>query len=179
MNELTRKNDTPRFVPDYLAASLLDVDFELLKKRGVKYVAFDADSTLVPSRGKLLDPKTEDFLKKQRPHFKDWCIASNRITNDLLPLAKAMDAQVIQATITIRKPQRRFYAWVLNHFKPAKPSEIAMIGDKLIADMFGAKRAGMTTVWVEKIGKDNPWDQVLLVRRWEKQLMRAHLKNEP
>jgi len=42
--------------------------------------------------------------------------------------------------------------------------------------MYGARRAGMTTVWVEKIGKDNPWDQLLQVRRWEKRLMKAYLK---
>src|SRR5688572_7991687 len=111
MRELDKKPGTPRFVPDYMATSLLDVDFELLKKRGIKYVAFDADSTLVPSRGKLLDAKTEAFLKKYRPMFKDWCIASNRITNDLVLLAKSMDAQVIQATVIIRKPQRRFFNW--------------------------------------------------------------------
>lgn len=176
MRELQKKQGTPRFVPDYMAQSLLDVDFELLKKRGIKYIAFDADSTLVPSRGKLLDAKSEAFLKKYRPLFKDWCIASNRITNDLLPLAKSMDAQVVQATVTIRKPQRRFFAWVLAYFKAAKPSEIAMVGDKLIADMYGAKRAGMTTIWVEKIGKDNPWDMLIQVRRWERQLMKAYLK---
>ena len=176
MRELPRKNTTPRFVPDYMASSLLDVDFKELKRRGVKYVAFDADSTLVPSRGKLLDPKTEAFLKKNRSLFKDWCIASNRITNDLLPLAKSMDAHVIQATIVIRKPQRRFFRWVLDYFKAAKPSEIAMIGDKLIADMYGGKRAGMTTVWVEKIGRDNPWDVLIQVRRWEKQLMKSYIE---
>lgn len=177
MRALDKKVSTPKFVPDYMASSLLDVDFKELKRQGVKYVAFDADSTLVPSRGKLLDAKTEAFLKKNRPLFKDWCIASNRITNDLLPLAKSMDAHVIQATILIRKPQRRFYKWVLGYFKPKKSSEIAMIGDKLIADMFGAKRADMTTVWVEKIGRDNPWDMLLQVRRWERQLMKGYLKD--
>lgn len=176
MRALIRNETTPRFVPDYMATSLLDVDFELLRNQGVKYIAFDADSTLVPSMGKLLDAKTEAFLRKNRPLFKDWCIASNRITNDLVPLAKSMDAHVIQATIIIRKPQQRFFNWVIDYFKPSKPSEIAMIGDKLIADMFGARRAGMTTVWVEKIGRDNPWDQLLQVRRWEKRLMKAYLK---
>lgn len=178
MRELQKKPNTPRFVPDFMATSLLEVDFELLKKRGIKYIAFDADSTLVPSRGKLLDPKTEAFLKKYRPMFKDWCIASNRITNDLVLLAKSMDAHVIQATVVIRKPQRRFFRWVLNYFKAKEPSEIAMIGDKLIADMFGAKRSGMTTVWVEKIGRDNPWDMLIQVRRWERQLMKAYLKDK-
>lgn len=177
MRELQKKPGTPLFVPDYMASSLLDVDFELLKKRGIKYIAFDADSTLVPSRGKLLDAKSKAFLKKNRPLFTDWCIASNRITNDLLPLAKSMDAHVIQATVTIRKPQRRFFKWVLDYFKTKKASEIAMVGDKLIADIYGAKGSGMTTIWVEKIGKDNPWDMLIQVRRWERQLMKAYLKD--
>lgn len=178
MKELERKDKTPNFVPDYMATSLLDVDFDELKRRGIKYVAFDADSTLVPTRGKLLDKRTEAFLKKHRPNFKEWCIASNRITNDLLPLAKSMDAHVIQATLLTRKPQRRFFTWVINYFKSKNPAEIAMVGDKLIADMYGAKRSGLTTVWVEKIGPDNPWDVVLQVRRWEKRLMKAHIKHE-
>lgn len=176
MRKLERKSNTPKFVPDFMADSLLDVDFKLLASTGIKYVAFDADSTLVPSRGKLLDAKTESFLKLHRPLFTDWCIASNRITNDLLPLAKSMDAHVIQATIITRKPQTRFFAWVLGFFKTTNPAEVAMIGDKLIADMYGAKRAGMTTVWVEKIGRDNPWDILIQVRRWEKQLMKAYTK---
>ncbi len=178
MRKLDKKDSTPRFVPDYMATSLLEVDFELLKKQGIKYVAFDADSTLVPSRGKLLDAKTEKFLKKYRPMFDDWCIASNRITNDLVGLAKSMDAQVIQATVLTRKPNQRFFKWVLNYFKAKQPSEVAMVGDKLIADMYGAKRSGMTTVWVEKIGRDNPWDILIQVRRWERQLMKAYVKEK-
>lgn len=177
MRKLHREKNTPRYVPDYMAASVTEIDFKELKKIGVKYVAFDADSTLVHYRGKVLSDKSRKHLQKQRKLFKDWCIASNRITNDLLPLAKSIDANVIRATLTNRKPQRRYFDQVLEYFD-AKPKEVAMIGDKLIADMFGAKRAGFVTVWVERIGKDGLHDRMLKVRKFEYRMMKRYTSED-
>lgn len=173
MRRLKKEAGAPRFVPDYMATSLLDVDFRLLEQSGVRYIAFDADSTLVNFRGRELSPQTKLFLQKQRKLFDKWCIASNRITNDLLPLAESMDAQVVRATLLTRKPSRRFFDRVLL-LLGGKPRQIAMIGDKLVADIWGAKRAGMVTIWVEKIGNDNPLDWLFRVRQIEKWLMRAY-----
>jgi len=175
MRALKRDSKTPKFVPDYMATSLLSVDFKELKKRGVRFIAFDADSTLVDFRGKALLPETKLFLQEQRKLFESWCIASNRITNDLLPLAESMDAQIVQATIFVRKPQRKFFDWVIRHFG-AQPQEIAMIGDKLLADMYGAKKSGLITVWVEKIGQDSPWDRLIRLRSLERRLLKKFLK---
>ncbi len=177
MKKLKRAADTPDYVPDYMAKSLLDVDFEALRAAGIKYVAFDADSTLVHFRGRVLSAETKLFLRSKRGLFSGWCIASNRLTNDLVPLAESMDAQVIRASLWTRKPGRRFFAKVLQYLG-GKPAETAMIGDKLIADMWGGKRAGLVTVWVEKIGPDSPWDRLLGVRRREKRLMRRHALGE-
>jgi uncharacterized protein len=174
MRKLMRDISTPDFVPDYMATSLLSIDFKELKKQGIKHIAFDADSTLVHFRGRVLSPETKNFLQKNRNLFTSWVIASNRITNDLVPLAESMDAQVIRATLSNRKPQRRFFAQVVRHFG-AKPQEIAMIGDKLMADVWGAKRAGMMTVWVEKIGPDSPWDRIVRLRYWEKRFLRKFI----
>ena len=174
---LQRDKSTPRFVPDFMAESVLDIDFELLKKRGVKYIAFDADSTLVPFRGRVLSKKSEKFLKIKRPLFKSWCIASNRVIDDLKPLAQKIDAHLIQASLFNRKPQKRFFQRVIDYFKPKDPSEIAMIGDKLIADMYGAKRMGLTTVWVERIGNDGLHDRVIQTRRFERKLMQPYVKD--
>ncbi len=176
MQHLKRKRTSPHYVPDFMATSVLDIDFKLLHTKGIRYIAFDADSTLVQFRGKELSKESKTFLQEQRNLFDGWCIASNRITNDLLPLAESMDAQIVQATLFTRKPQKRFYKWVLRHFG-GKPQEIAMIGDKLIADMYGAKRMGLMTVWVQQMGKDSIWDRVFNVRRWERRLMKSHVNS--
>lgn len=175
MKALRKEVNTSYFVPDYMARSLKDVDFAELRSQGIRFIAFDADSTLVAFRGRALSQDTKEFLLQQRQLFDDWCIASNRITNDLLPLGQSIDAQVIRATWTVRKPQRRFFDQVIRHFG-GRPAEIAMIGDKLFADMWGANRAGLVTVWVEKVGPDNPLDQLFQTRRIEHWILKRYQK---
>jgi HAD superfamily phosphatase (TIGR01668 family) len=174
MIRIERKANTPRFVPDYMAKSIADVDFALLRKQGIRYVAFDADSTLVSVWGRILPVETRQLLRKKLPLFTGWCIASNRITNDLQPLGDSINAGVVRASIFTRKPSKRFFRRVFLKLN-ATPRETVMIGDKLIADMWGGKRSGMTTVWVEHIGNDNPLDRVLRVRWFEKWLMKAYV----
>lgn len=174
MITVQRNDKTPGYVPDYIATSISSIDFKLLAAKGIKYVAFDADHTLVPYRGIELPPATLKYLRQQQKLFKGWCIASNRVTNDLDGIAQALDAAVIRATPFTRKPSRGFYERVLQHFD-AKPSEIAMIGDKLLADVWGGNRAGLTTVWVEHLGKDGPLDALIRLRKIERRLLRHYL----
>lgn len=174
MRAVEREVNTPDFVPDYMAKSISDIDFELLAKSGVRYIAFDADSTLVPFRGVELAPQTLKFLRSKKKLFKDWCIATNRITHDLEGLAISLEAGIVQAGLLIRKPRRAFFSQVLKHFD-AKPGEVAMIGDKLRADMWGAKRAGFKTVWVEHLGKDNLMDRLIGLRQIERKLLGNYL----
>lgn len=173
MKQIVRKKNAPRFVPDYFAASVSDIDFELLKSKGIKHIAFDADSTLVNVWDVVISGHTLKNLKKKLPMFKSWCIASNRITDSLKPLAESINAKVVRATFFNRKPSKRFFRRVFGALE-AKPNETVMIGDKLFADMWGGKRSGMITIWVERIGPDNILDRVLRVRQFEKWLMKAY-----
>lgn len=176
MQELQREADTSPFVPDYLADSLRQIDFKALKARGVLYIAFDADSTLVTFWGRKLAPGSKKYLTQNRKLFKAWCIASNRLTNDLIPLGESIDAPVIRASLFTRKPQRRFFRQVIRHFG-AQPHQIAMIGDKLYADIYGAKRMGLVTVWVKNYGHDSPWDMVLRTRFFQERIFRRYHKS--
>jgi HAD superfamily phosphatase (TIGR01668 family) len=174
MIALEPEGKTPLYVPNYLSNSVTDIDFERLAREGIKYVAFDADSTLVPYRGVKIAPSTLKHLMKQRKLFKKWCIASNRITNDLEPLARSIDAGVIRADILIRKPDIRFFRTVLEYFG-ASPDEVVMVGDKLIADIYGGNRAGLKTVWVEKLGRDSLIDRLIHLRKIEKRLLKRYI----
>jgi len=174
MIEINRGALTPLYVPDFIATSITAIDFKKLKKRGIKYIAFDADHTLVPYRGIELSKDTDTYLRKQRDLFEGWCIASNRVTNDLDGIADALNARVIRATLLHRKPGKQFYKRVLKHFD-ARPHEIAMIGDKVLADVWGGNRAGLVTVWVEHLGKDGPLDRLVRLRKIEKKLLKQYL----
>jgi uncharacterized protein len=179
MLELKKTASTPMFVPDYTAASLVDVDFHALKKLGVRYIAFDADSTLVKYRGRRMSWQTKVHLLEKKHLFKGYCIASNRITNDLQPLAASIEADIVPSNLLVRKPKQRYFQRVIDHFGAKHPNEIAMIGDKLIADMWGGNRAGFVTVWVERLGRDGLHDRAFRVRTWERMMMNKYLGADP
>lgn len=166
----------PAFVPDYMATSVESMNFEKLRKTGIKYIAFDADSTLVHFAKNDLTPETKRIFRKHRSDFTEWCLASNRLAGSLTDLSEQLDMKVVAATLFTRKPSRKYFRKLISHFN-AKPSEIAMVGDKLIADMFGAKRMGLTTVWVERIGPDSIFDKLLGTRRKETKLIKDYLKH--
>lgn len=174
MRSFHRDVNTPDYVPDFMAKSILDIDFAELKKTGVKFIAFDVDSTLVPFRGVEIDNSTLNYLLNHKKDFKKWCIATNRITNDMDKLSDALDVDVIQASLFVRKPQAKFFKRVIRYFN-ASPEEIAMVGDKLRADVWGAKRAGMVTIWVEHLGKDNLFDRLTGLRTIEKNFLKSFL----
>ncbi len=174
MRELKRQQSTSSFVPDFMATSLVDVDFKVLKDRGVRYVAIDADSTLVRYRSTKIAPKVKAYLDKQKQFIDDWCIASNRVTNNLDIISKALNAPVVPTGILARKPRQRYFRRITNHFQ-ADPGQIAMIGDKLLADVWGGNRAGMVTVWVEHLGDDGLHDRMIRVRDWEQRIIKRRL----
>jgi HAD superfamily phosphatase (TIGR01668 family) len=175
MRLIETNENSPLFVPNFVADSVLDIDFESIRKHGVKYVAFDADSTLVGYRKKLLDEETRKYLHKKLKIFNGVCIASNRVTNDLDKIADDINASVIRASLTKRKPSFRFFERVINHFD-ARPGEIAMIGDKLIADIYGGNKAGLVTIWVNRKGKDSIFDRMLQTRRFERRMTKRHVR---
>lgn len=174
MIALDKEVNTPLYVPDYMASSIEKIDFKLLAEKGIEYIAFDADSTLVPYRGIELAKSTRAYMRRHKKLFKGWCIASNRITNDLQPIADALGVDVVRAGLRTRKPKRRFFRRVLRHFN-AQPRQVAMIGDKLLADVWGGNRAGFTTVWVEHLGRDSLTDRLTKLRRIEKRFLKRYI----
>lgn len=174
--------DFPRFVPDYYANSVTDIDFDELKRQGITCVAFDADSTLVPFsllpfQRKAMRKQSLAKLQNARSKFRKFIIASNRPTNDLQELASTIDAEVVRASLLRRKPRRAYFNCVFRQ-AGVPPEQIVMVGDKLLADIYGAKRQGMLTVWVKNIGKDNPLDRLLQTRRLEKWLIKNYMKRK-
>lgn len=181
MKAVREGRDLPDYVPDYYADSVAEIDFKLLKKQGITCIAFDADSTLVPFtllpfKKKTIETRALGKLLAARKLFSCWIIASNRPTNDLQELAKTIDAEVVRASLILRKPRKAYFEKVIDQAQ-TPPEQIAMVGDKLMADVFGAKRMGMTTVWVKNIGRDNPLDRLLQVRKYEKKLIKQFMND--
>lgn len=140
-----------RFKPSYIAKSVLDIDFNYLGSKGIKAVLIDLDGTVV-SRGSFeVDAKLVKYLKKQKVNIY---IATNRPkSRDLKNLKESLNAvDVIHPKGIFMKPFPQFYKQVTSTHN-LKLSEVAMIGDRYLQDIFGANLAGLTTILVYKFGE--------------------------
>ena len=151
-------------VPDYFCDTVRDIDIELLAKHGVKYLVFDVDHTLTYYNGNEIDPKTAAYLNGHviAGHLQGLYLASNTL-RDLSPLGADINAPSIRASLQTRKPQKRYFAKVLATIG-CQPHEVAMVGDRLINDIWGGNRSGMVTILVKPVGPDLLFDRLILRR---------------
>jgi HAD superfamily hydrolase (TIGR01662 family) len=59
------------------------------------------------------------------------------------------DFILTSAACSYRKPHPRIFGTALAHWT-IKPDQVAMVGDRLEADIRGAKRAGMVGIWIRR-----------------------------
>ncbi len=159
MQKNSSKHKRP-FWPDYLVSSVDKIDFMFLEKQGIKAIMIDLDGTVV-HRGKFNASKEVTTSLKQQP-IKIY-IATNRPENHSLQnLKKDLHASgVIHPSGLLGKPFAHYYKKSLVELG-LKPSQVVMIGDRFLQDIYGANRAGLTTINVEKLGRStNPVDYLI------------------
>lgn len=159
-NQNLRKRAAASFLPDFIASSVLAIDFEYLKSVGITTCLIDLDGTVV-DRGKFeVDGRIVAKLKRAGLDIK---IATNRSANrSLQALKEDLSATgVIHPRGIFGKPSKRYLQTALKEFG-LKPSQAVMIGDRFIQDIFGANRSGVYSLLVYKVGRStNIFDRLL------------------
>lgn len=134
--------------PDYIARSVLDIEPNTLKKAGIKFLVFDIDETLVPNRKNKLTEEYADFLRSLEEVGFHIIIGSNS-RRDFSNITKHLKgASVVKPSKLAFKPLRGYYSKVISTTK-VDPTQIAMIGDRIINDIIGGNISGLTTILVE------------------------------
>ena len=167
----SNKGELSPLLPDFVAASILEVDFSKLKKLGINHVLIDLDQTLRRIGSRNIDHEVLTLLRKLRQSNAFTSI--NLMTNNYWPkrFASALDIRAFtpywEGVRPIRKPNRKFFERVLKELE-AQPAEVVMIGDKVRADIVGANKSGLMTVLVSPRGRDYIFDRLLLSRLRER-----------
>jgi uncharacterized protein len=157
------------FLPDFTARGVSDIDFELLKKLGIRHLLFDLDQTLRRPYSRHLEEDVVKLLKEVQSsrQFMSLNLVSNN-QRKLHRYSEPIDANVYQpyrkGWKIIRKPNPEFFAYVLDSIN-TKPEHTVMIGDRLHADVLGGNRMGMYTIFVTKRGPIDYWFDWLLLTR--------------
>lgn len=136
------------FRPDLYYDRTAAVDLQMLWGRGIRGLIMDLDNTLVAWRSSDIPPDVLAWAHRATEMGMGLCIASN--TRRYARLSRIADALGAIYVTGVSKPRRagfRNAVWKLG----LANSQVAVIGDQLLTDMFGAKRFGLMAIYVDRI----------------------------
>ena len=136
------------FVPDIYQKNIYDIDYEKLKKMGIKCLLFDLDNTLVPVKTDVPSKKVKELFNLLSKDFKV-IILSNSNKKRLTPFKDILNVDVSASS---KKPLKNKYLKIMRVYQ-FKEYEIAAIGDQLLTDILGANRIGITSILINPIGE--------------------------
>ena len=161
------------YVPDMYKKSVFQIDFNILKLRGINCLLFDLDNTLVPYSEKKPSSKLIEFFTELKKMGFTIMIITNNGTRRVRPFKEALE---IECYAHAFKPSPKKFLKIMGDHK-FKETEIAIIGDQIVTDILGGNKLGITTVLVNPISnKDNLF--VLVNRVREKRLVKKMSKQD-
>lgn len=150
--------------PDYIYDSIYDIDIMHLNEIGIKALFFDLDSTLMKSKSAKFSYRTLQFLKDLSVNFKLAIVTNNTKINYIEKAKAQVDIPIYH---NARKPSIDAIMRACIDFE-LQPYEAAFIGDRPLSDILAGKNAGMTTILVDSISKDEESPIVRFVRFLER-----------
>ena len=150
--------------PDYNLNSIYDIDIIALKQGKIKALFFDLDSTLMKSKSGKFSFKTIQFLNDLKSNFKLAIISNN---SNLEYIKKAQAQTDIPIYSVAKKPNPRVLLLACEDLG-LNPKEVAMVGDRPLSDLLGGINAGMVTILVDSISKEEETKIVRFARFLER-----------
>ena len=146
---------TPQWVFDNYEA----VTPDFLRSHGIKLLLADLDYTLAPKSVRDADGAVRAWLDSMHAAGVTVAILSNN--RDPRRVRRYCAGLGIDFVGHAEKPSRRGYRRAMKKFG-ASSEETAMLGDKLLTDVLGAKRSGVLALMVEpRGGARGAWQKVL------------------
>ncbi len=154
------------FKPNLYETSIYDIDLEGLKKIGIKGFIFDVDNTIVSYDTPVPDDRVKAWFEElDKMGFVSY-IASNNNHGRVSHFAEELGVGFMPKA---NKPLTKNLKKICGNMN-ISPKETAMVGDQLFTDMLGGNMAGMFTVLIEQISKNEGWF-IKLKRVFEKMIL--------
>lgn len=136
------------FIPDIYQKNIYDIDYQKLKKKGIRCILFDLDNTLCAVKEDVPSKRLKEFIHYLENDFKV-IIISNSNQKRLIPFKEGLN---IDVAASARKPFKKKYLKIMKMYQ-FKEFEIAAIGDQLLTDIYGANKMGITSILINPIGE--------------------------
>lgn len=150
--------------PNYNLESVYDIDISELKNIGIRGLFFDLDSTLMKSKSGKFSFQTLQFLNDLKSNFKLAIITNNKKQSYIDAAKSQLDVAIYS---NAAKPDVKVLLKACRELD-LNPDEVVMIGDRPLSDILGGQRAGMMTILVDSISKDEEGPIVRFARFLER-----------
>ena len=138
------------FTTTYYASGISDIDVNNLKAQGIKVIMLDIDNTLVPTSKKTPTPSVVDWIENAKSAGMHVVLFSNNSEKRVSLFNKNLKLYSVHRAF---KPLGFRINKIAREYKVRK-SEICMIGDQVFTDVWGANRAGVMSVLVMPLSRD-------------------------
>lgn len=133
-----------KFIPSGYVKSVFDIEPKELKENGIKGIITDLDNTLVAWDVANATPEVIKWLELMKEYDIKVTIISNNNSNRVEVFSRPLNIPYIGSA---KKPLTKTFKQAAKLMK-LKKSEIVVIGDQLLTDIFGGNRAGFNTILV-------------------------------
>ena len=149
------------YKPDMYKKDIYSIDYKKLKNCGIKCILFDLDNTLVPYYRSKPTRKLKDFIEKLKDMGFKVIIFSNSNKKRLTPFKEILQ---VDCSASSRKPREKKFKKVLEEYK-FEQSEVSIIGDQVMTDVFGGNRMGIFSILTSPISNKEPiWTKINRLR---------------
>lgn len=135
--------------PTYIFEKVEDISFDFLKKEKIKGIIFDADNTLIDYKKDITDEKKK-WIEEAKKRGFSICILSNATSK--IRIKELMNTLDVNGLYCATKPFSRGFKMAMVLLDLNK-SEVVMVGDQLLTDIYGANRFKIRSILVDPISK--------------------------
>ncbi|RYM05283.1 YqeG family HAD IIIA-type phosphatase [Sporolactobacillus sp. THM7-7] len=142
-----------KFLPEEHVNSILDIQPEMLKNRGIKGIITDLDNTLVAWNEANMTPE----LAKWFAALQKAGIAVMILSNNKKKRVERFSAEAnIPFIFRARKPLPHAFKRAMKKMNLTK-DELVVIGDQIMTDVWGGNQIGAHTILVAPITSTDGW----------------------
>ena len=154
------------FVPDMYQQSIYTINYKKLKKNGIKCLLFDLNNTIASYELDYPNDELRELMFELERDFKV-IIVSNSPKSRVRPFKEKLN---IDSSFSSKKPFKKKFKKIMNLYN-FKDTEIAMIGDELLTDIWGGNRMNFTTILVNGISEEEPF-HTRIIRLIERKIIK-------
>lgn len=158
--------------PTYAVERVTDINLDDLVADNIKGLIFDLDNTLMHPKTSHLPEDIEKWLDIVKNDFKIAILSNNPYTNYVKEAGERVGCVAYERA---GKPRRKAALRALKDLG-LMPSEVAIVGDRPLTDIWVGQRLGMVTILVDPLLKHQEIWIIRYLRKLEKIFITKALK---